>query len=232
MKWFVIGGLYIILLLLNIIYITYTSSKETFAVNTIDEQEQLCFNCMKYYQDVFALRNSNDIVDHIRKRSLFIQKFIDEFGEFITSNVMDKCPKKEKVIANTELVQCWNGYLNEIIRACQEKNEYTECLIVRTLGERVLRDATLCGTVVCDSEDFVAKFKESIKLMKEEFYKCSMAFQKSDDYCAVMYARILDTKLGAGMEDETENTDVAIGMTKKELNDKLGDLAAFAMMMA
>ena len=219
------------------------ATRETFAVNTQDTQEQLCFNCMKYFQDVFQLTNSNQIVDHIKTRSIFIQDFIDSFSTFITTDV-DKCDKAGKSITNTELVTCWNGALNNILKKCQEKNTYAECLIARTLGERILKEASMCGTSACSAEDFLKKFKASVENMKNEFYQCRMAFQKTDDYCTQMYARILETKLGApaqggngGGNGNGNGNGLALGqenkdtMSRAEIDEKLGDLATFAMIM-
>ena len=225
--------LYLCLLLLTLLYIYLDIKREYFETATTNtaqqnQNQQTCFKCMDFYQDILVLTNPSEIVPYVKMRSQFIQNFIDKYAKFIKEDVY-KCPKKGDKLIPSELISCFTATLNELLKKCQEeKRTYAECVVSKTLGERILKDASICGKSTCTSEEFMTNFQKSIDKMKADFYDCQMAFQKTDDECVKTYTAVINQKTGAPLKQvEDEN----VPMTRKEINEKLGDVATFAMTM-
>lgn len=190
--------------------------------------EATCMKCMTYFQDIFILKNSTDIVPYVKQRGEFIKTFIDDYSTFAVQD-LGKCPKADKELTSQDVIQCFTTRLNAMLQKCQEKSTYAECLISKTLGERILKEASMCGNSTCNLEDFKKKFMAAVDVMKKEFTDCLSAFQKSDDACVQMYSTVLDLKNGKDMSRPTDNLPPTI--TRAEVEEKLGDMATFAMIM-
>lgn len=217
--------LYAFVIVLLLVYLALTQV-EYFAVQDVSEDEKLCFQCMTYFQDVFQLSNPDDIVPYVKSRIPFIESFIDSYSSFIESDIA-KCTKKDAKITTAEVISCFAESLNTLVKDCQKTHTYADCLVARTLGERILKDASMCGTSACSTDEFVKKFKDTLATMKEEFYKCKMGFQKVDDTCVKFYANVLKTKLGTPLEERDED----VPLTSKQIEEKLSEMATFAMTM-
>ncbi|NBX51805.1 hypothetical protein EBT25_18160, partial [bacterium] len=187
-----------------------------------------CMKCMVYFQDVLGLSNSKDILSYVKGRGAFIQTFMDQYVQFSMEG-MDKCTKSGKEITTSDIISCFTTVLNEMLTKCQEKNTYADCVVSKTLGERILKEATICGKDTCSLDEFRQKFVATVEQMKQEFYECQMAFQKADDPCVKMYASLIDLKQGSSIAQDKQMPEA---ITRAEVEEKLGDLAAFAMTMS
>lgn len=224
--------LYGLLMLLVVVYLAILQVEHFETIREATPQnatEATCFQCMTYYQDVFSIKNPDDMLEYLRKRNVYIQSAIDAFQRFIDSSIKD-CSKNGSEPTVTEVVTCFGNYVNAFLQKCQETSSFMECAVARNLADIIYKKALMCGTQACSLKDFKAKFATGVKAMNDEFYQCKMSFQKQDDACVILYRNIMETKRGKPQDAAAVQAD-ATPITQAMLNEKLGDMATFAMNM-
>lgn len=192
--------------------------------------EAKCMSCMTYFRDVFQFTDPSEIVPYINKRTEFLVYVLRQFQDFIQFSYK-KCTADIPVdkVQASDLVTCFTKVVEEFQKECANngKTSVSECAIIQTLGDKIIRQSLMCGAKDCTVDEFRKRFEDEVKIMTQNVRACVEGFKDNTSLCTRMYAKVMTTKNQQVRSNETEES---APVTQKQMNEKLGEITAFIMM--
>lgn len=218
-----------IFVVLTVLYYFIQKVHERFE-NIAVMDEAKCMSCMTYFRDVFQFTDPSKIVPYINKRTDFLVYVLRQFQDFIQFSYK-KCiadiPEDEVKIS--DMIKCFTKVVEEFQKECANdgKTSASECAVIQTLGDKIIRQSLMCGAKDCTMDEFRKRFEDEIKSMAQDLRACAEGFVNDTSLCTRMYAKVIMTKNQQLTSNEEEKS---TPVTQKQMNEKLGEMTAFIMM--
>lgn len=221
-------GLYIGVLILLTWYI-WKKNRETFE-GVVNDQAQ-CMKCIDYYRGVFQVTDVSQVVPYIANWTEYLVYILRQYQTYVqTMGEAGKCGDMKTLKGVRD---CLTKFQAELVQKCKDaKISQAECVIISTLGDRIIEKALLCGAKQCTPTEFRDRFAKELGAVAQDLLACGKAFEKDTDACTQMYKTvILAKKNGAQPLNSVEDGNEDMPITRKEFKEKMGEMTAFVMNM-